>query len=465
MTEAASSIGLSDSALFTTTRTDSAAGEVVEEATWDIDVRSYATHDRVARYVDLFRGPARERIQARLQRGKRYEPMIREKFRAHGIPEDMYYLGLVESGYDPHAYSRAAAVGMWQFMSSTARGVGLRVDWWVDERRDPIKATDAAARFLNILHNQFGSYYLAAAAYNGGPGRVSRGLARFQDELQESVGDDKFFALAEQSYLRSETRNYVPQLIAAALIGKTPARYGMTVTDSVNLFAYDSVRVPELVALGAVARLTSSTVEEVRDLNPHFLRGATPPRYNAWVRVPPGRAAGFDSVFAALLPDERTGFSHVRSTKGQTLASIASAHGTDARRVAWYNPGLSVTKRLPAGRVLLVPGAEVIAGSRDVPDPGIERYGSGGSGSRVVHVVRRGESLGSIAKRYRTSVASLKRTNGFKRDVVYPGQSIIVRRSSAHRSRSVSRRSKSRISAKHSQSSTRKSAKKKSPRS
>ena len=445
MAQAATALGLSDSALFAPVTMDSAAGEVAsagDEATWDIDVRSYATHDRVTRYVELFSGKARDRIQARLQRGKRYEPMIRAKFRAAGIPEDMYYLGLVESGYDPHAYSRAAAVGMWQFMTSTARGVGLRVDGWVDERRDPVRATDAAARFLNDLYAQFGSYYLAAAAYNGGPGRVSRGLARFQDELDEAAGDDKFFALAEQSYLRSETRNYVPQLIAAALVGKTPARFGMTVSDSVPLFAYDSVRTGELVGLGTVAQASQATIDEIRDLNPMFLRGSTPPRYQGWVRVPVGRAALFDSTWSALPDSERTGFVHVRSQKGQSLATIAKARGLDAHRLSWYNPGVSSSRRLPVGTDLLVPTAAVLSVARDVPDPAIERYGSGGGSGRVVHVVRRGESLGSIAMRYRTSVATLKRVNGLRRSVVYPGQSIIVRSAPRGRSARVASRSK-----------------------
>ena len=118
------------------------------EPVWDMDVRSYEAHARVAHYIKLFSSSARDRFEARLSRGTRYEPMIRAKLRDGGLPEDMTYLALVESGYDPHAYSRAAAVGMWQFMSSTARDVGMRVDWWVDERRDPARATDGAIRFL-----------------------------------------------------------------------------------------------------------------------------------------------------------------------------------------------------------------------------------------------------------------------------------------------------------------------------
>ena len=207
------------------TRADSAS----PRPTWDIDVLSYEGKARVSHYVEMFSGRSREHVAERLSAGSRYEPMIRARMREGGIPEDMYYLALVESGFNPNAYSRAAAVGMWQFMTTTARDAGLRVDWWVDERRDPVRSTVAAVRFIRELRNQFGSLYLAAAAYNGGPGRVSRGLVKYASDVEGAAGDDAFFLLADKDYLRNETREYVPQLIAAALIGKEPARYGMEV--------------------------------------------------------------------------------------------------------------------------------------------------------------------------------------------------------------------------------------------
>ena len=157
---------------------------VVGVAAPGLDVRPYETQERVAFYVRMFSGPARARIVDRLEQGSRYEPMMRAKLHAAGLPEDLVYLALIESGYNPDAYSKAAAVGMWQLMTGTAQGVGLRVDWWVDERRDPARSTDAAIRFLRYLNDQFGSLYLAAAAYNGGPGRVARGLERYADDLQ-----------------------------------------------------------------------------------------------------------------------------------------------------------------------------------------------------------------------------------------------------------------------------------------
>jgi membrane-bound lytic murein transglycosylase D len=390
--------------------------------TWDIDVRSYETQSRVARFVALFAGESRDHFTEQVERGTRYEPMIRAKLRAAGLPEDMTYLALIESGYSPHAYSRAAAVGMWQLMTSTARGAGLRVDWWVDERRDPVRSTDAAIRFLRYLKDQFGSLYLAAAAYNGGPGRISRGLTRYADDLEGRSGDDLFFALADKDYLRDETKNYVPQLIAAALVAKEPTRYGLRITP-LDPYVYDTVRVGPSTPLAAVAKACSTSVGAIVDLNPFVLRGMTPPGDSLTVRVPVGHATGFDSAFAALPKGERTAYTRVVSKKGETMVSIAHGAGITSKELEWYNPKApkSKTGRLPLGTTILVPTSGTLAGALDVPDPSIERYGTGG-----VHIVKRGESLGLIAKHYHTTVAALMRLNGLRKSTILPGQALVV---------------------------------------
>ena len=401
---------------------------VPEGPTWDIDVRSYEAHRRVEFYVNAFTGSARERFISRLEKGSRYEPMIREKLRAGKIPEDMYYLALVESGFDQHAYSRAAAVGMWQFMTATAKGTGLRVDWWVDERRDPVRSTDAAVKFLGWLREQFGSLYLAAAAYNGGPGRVSRGLSRLGDDLDGATGDDAFFALAEHDYLRGETKNYVPQLIAAALIAKEPAKYGMKLR-TVPPLAYDSVFVPASTPLAAIAAASGASLDSIRELNPQVLRGVTPPGARFLARVPVGRAEGFDSAFAALDPAARKAFTRVEAKKGQTFAAVASTGGVSARQLKWYNPKVTALKsgRLRPGQALLVPSRAVVSAALDIPDPAIEIYGSRSRAGSRTHVVRRGETLGGIAKKYGTSVSAIVRLNGLKKQVIHPGQELLVR--------------------------------------
>jgi membrane-bound lytic murein transglycosylase D len=394
------------------------------EPTWDIDVRSYESTERVEHYVRMFSGPAKERIAGKLEKGTRYEPMIRTKLREGGLPEDMYYLALIESGYDPHAYSRAAAVGMWQFMTSTARGMGMRVDWWVDERRDPVKSTGAAVRFLRGLQEQLGSLYLAAAAYNGGPGRIARGLSRFADDLEGTEGDDRFFALAEKKYLPSETKEYVPQLIAAALIAKEPKRYGMELKAQPP-FEYDSVRVGPSIPLAAIAEASGVSVETVQELNPHILRGMTPPRDSIQVRIPTGKVAEFAAALAAIPAEQMVATRKVVSKKGEYASTIAEKYGLTVKQLQEFNPKLQRVKktgRLVVGQAVLVPTKAVADAAFDVPDPAIERYSSG----RRLHVVRRGETLGGIAKKYHTSVSSIMRLNGLRKSIIFPGQSLVV---------------------------------------
>lgn len=408
------------------TSTAASIAEADEEPTWDIDVTSYETHKRVEYFIDRYQHGARESFARWLQRGGRYEKMIRAKLRAGGLPEDLTYMALIESGYDPHAYSRAAAVGLWQFMASTARGNGLRVDWWVDERRDPVRSTDGAIRFLTYLKEQFGSLYLAAAAYNGGPGRVSRGLTRYADELEGETGDDVFFALAETDYLRAETRDYVPRLIAAALMAKDPERYGFDIQYD-SALVYDSARVGPATPLAAVAKASGASVSRIIELNPEVLRGMTPPKDSFTVRMPVGAAESFDSAFAALPTKERTAWTRATARKGATLTRLAKRAGISIKELRWYNPKLHTTRsgHVSAGRTVMFPRRDVVAAALNVPDPSIERYGS--SRRAVSHVVKRGESLGLIAQRYHTTVKSIMRLNGLHKSLIFPGQVLIVK--------------------------------------
>ena len=417
---------------------DSAAAP---EPTWDMDVRSYETQERVAHYVSMFTGRSRDRIAEKLERGSRYEPMIRAKMRAGGLPEDMYYLALIESGFDNNAYSRAAAVGMWQFMTSTARGMGMRVDWWVDERRDPIKATGAAVRFIRGMRDQFGSLYLAAAAYNGGPGRVARGLARYADDLENTQGEDAFFVLAEKDYLKNETREYVPQLIAAALIAKEPKRYGMTLTPR-EPFAYDSVQVPASTPLAAVAKASGSNIVVLRELNPQILRGMTPPHTTFQVRIPVGAAAGFDSALAALPKADRVATKVIESKKGNTVDGLAEKYGISSAALTGFNPHLRRLKpsgRLVPGQEILIPTPAVAHAATSVPDPSIEKYPHSRRGR--VYTVKSGDTIRSIARKYDTSSERIMRLNGLRKPMIFPGQTLIVSgssRKSATRSKSKS---------------------------
>jgi membrane-bound lytic murein transglycosylase D len=398
---------------------------VSDAPSWDIDVKSYEEKTRVSYYLNRFTGSSKAYMEDRLSEGTRYEAMIRGAMRAGGIPEDMYYLALVESGFDPNAYSSAAAVGMWQFMSSTGRGMGLRVDWWMDERRDPVRATRAAVQFLAGLRDQFGSIYLAAAAYNGGPGRIAKGLSRYADDLDGTEGDDLFFALADKKYLRNETREYVPQIIAAALIAKEPDRYGMTITPR-PAFEYDSVKVPALTSLAAVARAAGVTVKEVKTLNPQILRGMAPPRDSAMLRIPVGTATRFDSAFAGIPDSLRRGAKVIRTRGTETAAKLAALTKVQPRRIPEFNKGLRKAKsgKYLAGQTVYVPVPDAVYAATSVPDPSIERYGS--TSTTGTHVVRKGENLSIIAKRYRTTTATLMKINGLKKSLIFPGQEILV---------------------------------------
>lgn len=414
-----------DSAVATAAAPTSDADSAVGPS-WDIAVREYESTNRVEHYVQLFSGSAKEHIEQQLQRGTRYEPMIRAKMRAGGLPEDMYYLAEIESGFDPNAYSRAAAVGMWQFMTSTGRDMGLRVDWWIDERRDPVKSTTAAVRFIKGLREQFGSLYLAAAAYNGGPGRISRGLSRYADDLDGTTGEDAFFVLAEKDYLRNETRDYVPQLIAAALVAKDPGRYGLKFA-TLPPFTYDSVRVGGATPLAAIATASDTSVDAIRELNPQVLRGMTAPHDSSWIRVPTGAADSFATRFAGLSKNETVAYSRMETKKGQTLDAIAEKHGLSSRALAAYNPKLERSRsgRLVAGQTLLIPTVAVAKAAASVPDPSIERYGSS-SRTIAVHVVKSGETLSGIAKKYHTTTAVLMKRNGLRKAMIFPGQSLVI---------------------------------------
>jgi membrane-bound lytic murein transglycosylase D len=250
--------------------------------------------------------------------------------------------------------------------------------------------------------------------------------------MDGAAGEDRFFALAEQDYLRAETKNYVPQIIAAALVAKMPARYGLVI-DSLPLYAYDSVLVTPAMSLAHIAVASGATKAEVRDLNPAVLRGITPPDASIWARVPVGTADRTRLALDSIPDEDRRGFRMV-SVSGTTTtpAGFAARHGVTLKQLRWFNPAIKTTRkgRLVTGQSLRIPTALALDFAREIPDPSIERYGGSSSNtltSRGIHVVKRGESLSAIAKRYSTTVARLKSLNGIKGSRVMAGQTLRVR--------------------------------------
>src|SRR3989454_2311390 len=251
---------------------------------------SVAQNDDVRYFLDLFTRSRREVVETWMGRSGRYLAMIQEVFRSQGLPTDLAFTAMIESGFDPRAVSSARAKGLWQFMAPTARGYGLRVDRWVDERLDPEKSTVAAAAYLRDLYRQFGSWELAHAADNAGEGKVIRAI--------RVTGSSNFWNLTRTKHLRRETREYVPAIQAATLIGRDPDQYGFAVGGD----AWDDterVSVPPSTDLRRLAADAGLSPEMLRGLNPTLVRGITPPGTPWEIRVPRGTSEG---VLAALAP-------------------------------------------------------------------------------------------------------------------------------------------------------------------
>jgi membrane-bound lytic murein transglycosylase D len=423
--------------LFGANEGHTAITEAAAEPTFDIDVANFSANRRVLQYMEFFQVDAHERFAIWLTRLGRYEGMIRERLRAKGLPEDLVYLTLVESGLSNTAVSRARAVGMWQFIAGTARLYGLTVDPWVDERRDPFRATEAAANYLADLRERLGgSVYLAAAAYNAGVGRVERGLGRLPGQ-SDSVTDNSFFQLADRRYLRRETRDYVPKLIAASFIAKQPVRYGFIDVQPLAPLIFDEISVVDATGLDVLARLADTTVDALLELNPQYVRGVTPPGRTVVVRVPRGRGTQVAARYDSLPVNERITFVDHYVAPGQTLSDIARRYRVTVAMLQSANPNLK-PRGLRTGQRIIVPmsGRIVPASAWSVPPESHYRRvqqprraaaaaATGSAGGS--HRVQRGETLSQIARNYGVSLAELLDYNDLTNDsVIRVGQTVRI---------------------------------------
>jgi membrane-bound lytic murein transglycosylase D len=327
--------------------------------TWDLPV---TRNDRVDSWIDFLAGRNRDKTELWMERSGKYTPMIRERLRARGMPEDLIYLAFIESGYSTKARSHAAAVGLWQFIAETGKRYGLEVNSYVDERRDPVESTEAALDYLQELYDRFGSWYLAAAAYNTGENRVARIMR--QRTGNERGSDADFWKIAH--LLPRETRNYVPLMLAAGHINKEPAKYGFGDVKFQEPVSFTNVHVPGGVKLSTVANAAGVATEAVEELNPQFLRGVTPPKKTSVVRVPEGSELRFAEAFENVL----------REAKASEAKQLAQAKAKQASA----------------------------------------RY----------YKVRRGDNLSEIADRYNLSVKRLKSLNGMRGSLIRPGQRLRI---------------------------------------
>jgi membrane-bound lytic murein transglycosylase D len=411
---------------------------------YDIDI---PLNSRVLSYVELFSGRMKGYLEEGLNRGARYLPMVQEVFRAEGLPLDLAYVPLVESAFKNSALSRAKARGMWQFMSGTGIENGLQHDWYIDERADPVKATRAAAKYLKTLYNQFGDWHLALASYNGGPGRVQRSMKR--------SGKDDFWAISSTSgFLPRETRNYVPLILAAIIVARNPVQYGLELAPVVEPLT-DVVRLNAPADLRRIAEWIDVPVQVLQDMNPELRRWTTPVRMTDYdLTVPMGTAEVLSVRLAETTPEELAPLNRYTVRKGETIATIARKLKVKRADLAQANY-LSERAKLAAGQQLIIPRAPTLllaASDRgeDAPEPARTAADAGrgdpdtvvalaaparratasraatAESTRVVHRVKRGDTLFSIAQRYNTTVAAVRQSNKLRGNTIKVGQRLTI---------------------------------------
>ena len=409
-------------------------------------------NDAVKYYIQWFSTEKRKVFGNWLKRSRHYVPIIREILKDQGMPEDLVYLAMIESGFNPKAYSHAKACGPWQFIYATGGRYGLKVNYWIDERRDPEKSTVAAAKYLRDLFNQFGCWYLAAAGYNAGEKRVERAI--------EKHNTNDFWELSNYNALPRETRAYIPQLIAAAIIAKDPEKYGFGSITYDAPIRFELVRVPRGTPLSVVAKSASIDLADVRSINPEILRGITPPNMDDYkIKLPQGtNIQAFTSRLQVAMSHERQIRDVVsyKVKKKETLASIARKYRLNQDDLYLVNE-CEGELRIKPGMVINLPrfsgpskrrtelAKNAIESHEPKPVKGESLAKSGKvrvaqSGPRqqtqgpVIHVVRKGETLASISNKYNIDIAQLKAANNLKSNTVSPNMKLRLARYSQKKS-------------------------------
>jgi len=356
--------------------------------------------DQVASFINYFsttRG--RTILENALIRSGRYDQMMRKTLKEEGVPQDLIYLAQAESGFHPLALSRVGARGIWQFMSSRARGYGLHRSLWVDERQDPEKATRAAARHLKDLYQQFGDWYLAMAAYNSGPGTVQNAVKR--------TGYADFWELYRRNVLPRETRNYVPIIVAVTIMAKNPAQYGLDHLEREKPVPYDTVRLDYPVDLRLAAQCVDVSAGELQSLNPSLLRMTTPKDHEFQLRLPAGSKERFESAIAVVPPEMRIWWRYHKVAPGDTLSSIASAYRSTPKAIVEANH-LDDNETLALDSKLAIP---IAPGKHAASEDGAT-YARRATRYRV----RKGDTVQTVADNFGVPASMVRRWNKLKGD-------------------------------------------------
>ena len=390
--------------------------DVVPETENEIPV---VLNERVMHYMVYFQNKGRRSFSIWLERSGRFIPLMSTILAERGMPTDLVYLAMIESGFNVKAESHAAAVGPWQFIKPTAIRYGLRVDAWVDERRDPKKSTKAAADYLSDLYAMFQSWELAAAGYNCGEDRVQAAIDKYQ------IND--FWQISEYT-LPTETKNYVPKLMAALIIAKNPEKYGFVGIDYHEPEYFETVRVPPQKSLTDIARVIGVSHYKLVELNPAILLNATPPGGPYDINVPNGYSAialgktkelyALADVSPSVAQRSTVVAGRHKVRRGETLGKIAGRYGVSVSSIKRANNMRGST--IMVGQSLAIPGLKgsvstASTSSSSQHDTSTARY-----------TVRRGDTLGAIAARHRVSIGSIKSANNMRGSLIRPGQVLMI---------------------------------------
>lgn len=309
----------------------------------------------IEKSISLFTERIKDKFSLWLGRSGKYLNLMKDILKSKNLPEDIAFLPLIESGFNPAAYSVARAVGPWQFIASTAKRYGLKIDWWRDERRDPIKSTVAAADYLKDLYDMFGSWNLAMAAYNAGEGKILKALNRTKR--------DDYWELTATKYIKKETKEYVPKFVAARMIATNPDEYGFDRIEYHQPFDYDEVTINHPLDLDVAARCADTTVEVIRELNPELRRWSTPPGESSYsLRIPSGKKEIFLKNLSEIPEEELFTIDKYRVKNGDTIKKIASRTGIPISVILELNDGLRTIK---PGDIILLPPKNKYRPDRD----------------------------------------------------------------------------------------------------
>ncbi len=364
----------------------------------------------VQKWINYFQGRGRAHMERYLLRATRYEALMKKVLRDNKLPEDLFYIALIESGFSSQAFSHASAVGYWQFIRGTGKHYKLKINKLVDDRRDPVLSTQAAAEYFKDLYARFDSWYLSMAAYNVGEGRVDRAIKKYKTR--------NFWELASiKRALPAETDNYVPKFIAAKLIAKNPDQYGFEGLDYLPPIEFDHITTDQPINLRVFAEKMNTNYEDFKALNPKF-KGEIAPLdadKTLGLRIPPGayeialvavkESVADSEVFVA----DQNEFQDYRVRKGDTFATIARKYRTTVAYLRDVND-YPRKKKLKVGRKIMVPDRTPLIEKR----PELVAKTKKSSGDKKYHIVKQGESLHMIAKKYEVSVISLKKMNKLK---------------------------------------------------